>query len=98
MVAGSRPERWAAADSGDAHAQGQLHEVVLVPGPEQVADDFPGRRIDPGRVLCGAIRLGFDYGTATEHAIAAGGTWNRYPAARRDSTLAPLHPSRGGAP
>jgi hypothetical protein len=25
-------------------------------------------------------------------------TWNRYPAARRDSTLAPLHPSRGGAP
>ena len=29
---------------------------------------------------------------------SAGGTWNRYPAARRDSTLAPLHPSRGGAP
>jgi hypothetical protein len=26
---------------------------------------------------------GFDYGTATGHAIAAGGTWNRYPAARR---------------
>jgi hypothetical protein len=45
-----------------------------------------------------ARSLGFDYGTATEHAIAAGGTWNRYPAARRDSTLAPLHPSRGGAP
>jgi hypothetical protein len=45
-----------------------------------------------------ARSLGFDYGTATEHAIAAGGTWNSYPAARRDSTLAPLHPSRGGAP
>ena len=45
-----------------------------------------------------ARSLGFDYGTATEHAIAAGGTWNRYPAARRDSTLAPLHPSWGGAP
>jgi DNA-binding NarL/FixJ family response regulator len=45
-----------------------------------------------------ARSLGFDYGTATEHAIAAGGTWNRYPAARRDSTLAPLHPSpRRGA-
>jgi hypothetical protein len=43
-----------------------------------------------------ARSLGFDYGTATEHAIAAGGNWNRYPAARRDSTLAPLHPSRGG--
>ena len=43
-----------------------------------------------------ARSLGFDYGTPTEHSIAAGGTWNRYPAARRDSTLAPLHPSRGG--
>ena len=29
-----------------------------------------------------ARSLGFGYGTATEHAIAAGGTWNRYPAAQ----------------
>jgi Phage integrase family len=36
-VAGSRPERWATADLGGAHAQGQLDEVVLAPGPEQVA-------------------------------------------------------------
>jgi hypothetical protein len=55
---------------------------LVLQAPPPVAARFPG----------------FDYGTATEHAIAAGGTWNRYPAARRDSTLAPLHPSRGGAP
>jgi hypothetical protein len=29
-----------------------------------------------------AQALGYNHGTATEHAIAAGGTWNRYPAAR----------------
>ena len=32
-----------------------------------------------------ARALGYDYGTAAGHAIAAGGTWNRYPAARRSS-------------
>jgi hypothetical protein len=43
-----------------------------------------------------ARSLGFDYGTATEHAIAAGGTWNRYPAARRDSTLRLCTPAGEG--
>jgi hypothetical protein len=32
-----------------------------------------------------ARALGYDYGTAANHAIAAGGTWNRYPAARTNS-------------
>ena len=40
--------------SGNTHAQGQFDEVVLAADPEQLADDFPGSRIDPG--LCGAIR------------------------------------------
>ena len=40
-----------------------------------------------------ARALGYDYGTAAGHAIAAGGTWNRYPAARRSSPSAP--PNRG---
>jgi hypothetical protein len=43
-----------------------------------------------------ARALGFDYGTATDHAIAAGGTWNRYPAARRDAPSAPSAPSNPG--
>ena len=33
-----------------------------------------------------AQALGYNYGTATEHAIAAGGTWNRYPATRVRTT------------
>ena len=40
-----------------------------------------------------ARALGYDYGTAAEHAVAAGGTWNRYPAARRISPSAT--PNRG---
>jgi hypothetical protein len=40
-----------------------------------------------------ARALGYNYGTAAEHAIAAGGTWNRYPAARRSSPSAT--PNRG---
>jgi hypothetical protein len=40
-----------------------------------------------------ARALGYDYGTAAEHAVAAGGTWNRYPAARSGSPSAP--PNRG---
>ena len=35
-----------------------------------------------------ARALGLDYGTATDHAIAAGGTWNRDPAARSGSRSA----------
>lgn len=41
-----------------------------------------------------ARSLGFGYGTATGHAIAAGGTWNRYPVARRDSPSVPPNPGR----
>ena len=40
-----------------------------------------------------ARALGYDYGTAADHAIAAGGTWNRYPAAHRSSPSAT--PNRG---
>ena len=40
-----------------------------------------------------ARALGYDYGTAADHAIAAGGTWNRYPAAHRRSPS--VTPNRG---
>lgn len=74
----------------------QLHELGI---PLTQARTASFRQLVPqGPPLVVARSLGFDYGTATEHAIAAGGTWNRYPAARMDSTLAPLHPSREGAP
>jgi hypothetical protein len=42
-----------------------------------------------------ARALGYDYGTAAEHAIAAGGSWNRYPAARSSSPAA-APPNQGG--
>jgi hypothetical protein len=38
----------------------------------------------------GARALG--YGTAASHAVAAGGTWNRYPAARRNDATAGNQP------
>jgi hypothetical protein len=34
-----------------------------------------------------ARALGYSPGTATQHVIAAGGTWNRYPATRAEDLL-----------
>jgi hypothetical protein len=42
-----------------------------------------------------ARALGYDYGTAAGPAIAAGGTWNRYPAARRSPPSAVRPGERG---
>jgi hypothetical protein len=88
-VAVPRAARRAAPDTAQAPPPAPRTRHPGHPGPDGVVP--PACLQAPPPVVARA--LGYDYGTAADHAIAAGGTWNRYPAAHRSSPSAT--PNRG---